>query len=205
MRANHGIQFRNISLLRCIAWAWQVNPTDVVGPAWLETARYDIAAKREEDFSAAEQLRLAFQALLEERLNLKVHIENKSGPTWVLRKAKATVKMPPGSGDSLGFRLENGALSFHNITMGDLAKRLPRFFRELSGEPVIDDTELTGTYNVTLKLAPNDEEAQALIMKGGDGAIFSLLRDQLGLELKREKSMIDKVIVDHIERTPLPN
>src|SRR6266567_2023191 len=69
----------NASLDECIRWAYQLKEYQVSGPNWLnsDAASYDIEAKAPPE-TPTQQIHLMFQALLAERLNLKVHRETKT-------------------------------------------------------------------------------------------------------------------------------
>ena len=108
------------------------------------------------------------------------------------------------------------------MTMAALADTLSRFF----DRPVVDLTELKGTYQVALDLSMEDlrNAARTLGMIGpGMGAgrggaqppadaasdpaglsIFAAVQ-QLGLKLEPRKVGIDLVVVDHLEKTPTEN
>jgi uncharacterized protein (TIGR03435 family) len=197
-----GMNVQNFALITLIAQAWDVKREEISGPGWLETTRYDIAAKAE-GRPTREQLKLMLRSLLVERLNLKTHLETKETQGWALLQAKSGPKLLPGTPDSLDFRLENGTFTFHNLTMKDFATRLPRFFHDLAGSPITDRTGLEGTYNIVLRLADNDQDAVAVLKE--EGAVSSLLRDQLGLQLKAEKTSVTRLVVDHVDKLPQEN
>ena len=108
------------------------------------------------------------------------------------------------------------------MTMAALADSLSRFF----DRPVVDLTELKGSYQVALDLSMGDllnaarsAGFMAPGMGGGrDGArppadaasdpsgtsIFAAVQ-QLGLKLEPRKAPIDLVVVDHLEKNPTEN
>jgi uncharacterized protein (TIGR03435 family) len=82
--------------------------------------------------------------------------------------------------------------------MDTLAKQLAGQLRR----PVIDATELKGTYDFTLRWimegsGPSSEETGP--------NIFRALQEQLGLKLESKKSMVDVLVVDHVEKIPTEN
>ena len=77
------------------------------------------------------------------------------------------------------------------------------------GRPIIDKTNLTGTYDLDLKFAP--ETAIPAIGIGGDTpadpggpSIFTALTEQLGLKLESTRGPADVLVIDHVER-PTPD
>ena len=70
-----------------------------------------------------------------------------------------------------------------------------------TGQPVIDKTGLTGSYDIKLTYAPlNDPSANS-----ANPDIFTAIQDQLGLKLIPAKVPVDYLIIDHIDRTPTEN
>jgi uncharacterized protein (TIGR03435 family) len=108
------------------------------------------------------------------------------------------------------------------MNMAAFADTLSRFF----DRPVVDLTELKGTYQVALDLSMEDLRNAArsaglmgLGMGGGrDGArppsdaasdpgglsIFAAVQ-QLGLKLEPRKAPLDLIVIDHLEKTPTEN
>ena len=72
-----------------------------------------------------------------------------------------------------------------------------------AGAPVIDNTGLTGEWDVDLKFELDASGAQG----GAEpryGSIFTAVREQLGLKLEPTKSSVDMLVIEQIER-PSPN
>ena len=68
---------------------------------------------------------------------------------------------------------------------------------------VIDETDLTGTYDFTMKYAVEDDHAGAKPDSGTTDplpSIFTALEEQLGLKLKSTKGPVDTLVIDHIEK-----
>ena len=87
--------------------------------------------------------------------------------------------------------------------------------------PVMDMTELKGTYQVALELTMEDmrgvvRTAGVMLPPGGGaavaetasdpsgGSIFSSLQ-QMGLKLEPRKAPVDLIVVDHVEKVPTEN
>jgi uncharacterized protein (TIGR03435 family) len=108
------------------------------------------------------------------------------------------------------------------MTMAAFADTLSRFF----DRPVVDLTELKGTYQVAIDLSMEDLRIAARTMglmgpgmgAGTDGArpptdaasdpaglsIFAAVQ-QLGLKLEPRKAALDLIVIDHLEKTPTEN
>jgi uncharacterized protein (TIGR03435 family) len=65
-----------------------------------------------------------------------------------------------------------------------------------SGVPVIDKTNLSGAYDITLAWAPEDDASAS----GASPSMFTALREQLGLKLETGRGPVEFVVVDHAER-----
>ena len=72
------------------------------------------------------------------------------------------------------------------------------------GVPVLDQTELTGTYDLNLNFEPeteNDEPPTRQSQFGGFGpSLVQALKKQLGLKLVSTKGPVDTLVIDHIEK-----
>src|SRR5262249_13736092 len=89
-----GAQFRAayLTLRDYIITAYQVKPYPISGPDWINSDRFDIAARLTEG-SEISQVGSMMQALLEERFQLKTHREKKEFPVYVLEVAKGGLKI----------------------------------------------------------------------------------------------------------------
>jgi uncharacterized protein (TIGR03435 family) len=81
------INYENVTLKMVLAKAYGVMNSQISGPAWMDSERFDIAAKLP-DGAAKEQFGVMLQNLLIERFKLAVHREKKDLPTYVLAVAK---------------------------------------------------------------------------------------------------------------------
>jgi uncharacterized protein (TIGR03435 family) len=68
---------------------------------------------------------------------------------------------------------------------------------QILGRAVIDQTGLTGNYDILFEVPIGGDEDR-------ESAIVAALEDQLGLALKRQTGTVDTISVDHVE-TPSEN
>jgi uncharacterized protein (TIGR03435 family) len=192
-----GAQVRGTSLaLRdYIVMAYRLKPTQVSGPDWIASERFDIAAKLP-DGAPQDQFRDMLQTLLVDRFQMKAHRDTKEFPVYVLGVAKTGLKMkelPPdpqsddtantpitiaGSGRAgnasidLGrgssFTLGPNGFELKKITMATFADMLTRF----SDRPVVDITGLTARYDFTVELSPEDRAATMVRAALGAGVVL---------------------------------
>lgn len=188
-----GFRGRNLRLFELIAGAWHLNRDQIVGgPAWLETAGWDIDAR----FPAGANLSLApqiMQAMLADRFHLVSHFETRTLPVYSLTVTKGGPKLMPGEngGMSAGPRL----IRYGSASMGDLASQLSGYV----GRQVIDQTGLTGKYKIDLAFAPLDPGVTT-----GDPdpapSLFQALQDQAGLKLDSTKGPVMVLVIDRAEK-----
>jgi uncharacterized protein (TIGR03435 family) len=119
----------------------------------------------------------------------------------------------------------NGTMQMHSpkMSMQAFADLLTRFM----DRPVMDMTELKGTYEIGLDLSMNDlinvARSTGLVPAGaigradgpagavaaaseptGGGSIFDAVQ-QLGLKLEQRKAPVDTIVIDHVEKMPTDN
>ena len=194
-----GFLATNAPLRALIRFAYGVQDNQISGgPAWIDSERYDVATRYTRSLtgdspSDRQQVKLLVQALLADRFKLAVHHEVRELPAYLL------VVGPNGSKlnevqvgrDSViqGRILESKQqLIGQQIDLSALVSSLT----QRTGRPVIDETKLKGVYDFTLDLPiPQSPDAY--------GALVAALRDQLGLELHEQPSMVDTIVVDHAE------
>jgi uncharacterized protein (TIGR03435 family) len=149
------------------------------------------------------------RALLEDRFQLKVHRETKEMPVYALVAAKDGPKLSVAADTSVhGGRTPPGAWNLKNVGTADLVKYLSQ---QLS-RTVIDETGLSGHYDVKLEWKPERGEGgpEALgLPPAFDTAsppastgrsIFTAIQEQLGLKLESTKGPVEMVVIDHAEK-----
>jgi uncharacterized protein (TIGR03435 family) len=70
--------------------------------------------------------------------------------------------------------------------------------------PIQDKTGLTGKYDITyqLELPPPAQEGAGVAVSPDffTSQIFSIVEDQLGLQLRAAKGLVESLAIDHVER-----
>lgn len=95
-----GIILTNVTLRQCVEAAYGIQDPELIGPDWLETARFDIPAKPPA-VHPKEYLQPMLKALLEERFRLAAHREIRTIPAYALVIGKDGLKIKevePGEG-----------------------------------------------------------------------------------------------------------
>jgi uncharacterized protein (TIGR03435 family) len=221
----HGDRYilRDATMVDLVANAYNVDPLNVLsGPAWLELDRFDIYAKAPRTTTPDDQ-RLMLRALLASRFHLVAHTDIKTQPAFVLSAGKGSPKMKPsdGSVDSNASGNIGGpgckfnpppqntapspvpppiSFSCHNQTMAQLAAFLHDDARPYLTRPVVDSTNLKGTWDFDLKWSWQPPKP------GDDGTtIFDAVEKQLGLKLESKPAPLPVVFVDSVDQKPTPN
>lgn len=201
----------NTTLNDMIAFAYNVNPKQIVGgPAWMETDKFDIVTG-EPDVPGAPtgtQVKAMLQKLMAQRFGLKFHEGKQQMSAYVLTVAKDGVKMTKTDGDEHsggGFQFTKlGHLIMRNQTMDDICHG---FQGAVFDRPVVNHTGLQGRYNGTLTWTPDETQFAVFNVKivpdespDAPPPIFTAIQQQSGLKLDAEKTAVDVMILDHVEK-----
>ena len=186
--------------IKNVIWlAWHLPPERVTGgPKWLDSDLYDIRAKSAAGSSSSmDDQYLRIQALLSDRLQLKVHRETKESPVYFLSVARSGLRMEEAKGpnpDAAG----KGTILPWNLFVMDLSRRLSR--------TVVDKTGFTGAWYVKLLYSTDDGQAAGMGVRidqshaGSGPSIFTAVQEQLGLKLDSGKGPVDTLVVDSVAR-----
>lgn len=203
------------TMVDLISTAYGVDAVNVQGgPTWLERDRYDIRAKVPPGTTPAD-VKLMLRSLLAERFHLVVKSGTAPMPTYILSTGGGKPKMTEseGAGDGSCMPLpppQNqppGAPSYitvncKNLTMAALAETLHDFAGGYLDQPVVDQTNLTGKWDFTIKWTGRNE----LEKQGADGiSIFAAVDKQLGLKLELKTASRPVFQVASVDETPTPN
>jgi uncharacterized protein (TIGR03435 family) len=231
--------FVNVPLRQLIVAAYGVQPFQVIGgPSWLTTDRFDITAKAEGAPPPA-QMNLMLRALLSERFKLVARTEQREMPAYSLVKARDDGRLGPGlmpaavdcgaagrgrgvppppppggapraggpAGPAGGCRvmIAPGRLTVAGQPIAQLATVLGQQL----GQPVVDKTGLTGSYDFELSFMPDGGRGMPIgpLPPGAPPlppidpdapSLFTALQEQLGLKLQSERTMVDVVVIDSV-------
>jgi len=175
-------------------------------------ATYDIEAKvAEGDLSTFNKLTDVqklpmLQKLLVDRFQLKFHLIPKEIPVYALVVSNKGSKLTPAKPNADG-KIEKTMQVTGRYTLtatGWTADDFFQFLSEVSGRYVVNRTGLTGYYDFTLSCAPDPSVDSRQDMTFDGPIIFTALREQLGLALEPSTTLLDAIVVDHVE-PPVPN
>ncbi|HEY4363906.1 MAG TPA: M56 family metallopeptidase [Bryobacteraceae bacterium] len=184
------------------------------GPSWINSERYTILAKAEgDDPGEGAMIGPMLQAVLEDRFKLKLHHETREIPVYALTITKSGSKLHEAVGPACvpvagkpclaGMQVQG-----HNLIL-NLRGTVRQFAETLMASldrPIVDKTDLTGTYDLHLEFAIDQvtTPAFAALATAGDPtggvSIFTAIQEQLGLKLEPTKGPGDFIVIDHVER-----
>jgi uncharacterized protein (TIGR03435 family) len=183
------------------------------GPDWLNRRRFNIEARfdpAEHKNLTLEQRRAMLQQMLADRCKLVVHHEPKEFPLYAMVIAKNGPKLSETKSERMNSQnlyrsscLITGTsrtnhLEMQGCTTGEFASILTDQARLDLNRNVIDQTGLSGRYDIVLHWTPEDPALAERLNPDGP-PIFTALKEQLGLSLRPTKGMLDTIVVDHIE------
>lgn len=90
------IAYQNVTLRMVLVNAYQVQDNQISAPAWMNTARYDIAATLPLG-STVDQSRTMLQNLLADKFGLKLHHQQRDFTLWTLTVADDGPKLMPAA------------------------------------------------------------------------------------------------------------
>ena len=194
----------------------------VGGPAWMNSARFDISAKAATSASA-EQLSSMLRSLLAERFRFSSHSETRDLPRYVLVVAKKDGRLGPSlrrsdvdcdaiaaaaagkdggppavrAGESPPCSIAAGGFGLGHWAARD--KPWPDITASLSkliGRTVVDGTGLKGSFSADLNWSP-DQATQDPDPNGP--SIFTAIEEQIGLRVESRKGPVEVRVIDRME------
>jgi uncharacterized protein (TIGR03435 family) len=211
-----------------VMFSYNVRAFQISGlPGWIDSHRYDIDTRPDDVTMAKLQAmppdqrlayrRLEFQSLLADRFKLVVHHSTIQGPMYSLIVAKPgklpvakedcpAVRPPPEADKAscLGAIMWPGHLEENTVAIGSLINGLTT----ATGKIVVDNTGLTGKYNIALewtpdaaRIGPPDPNSPFPPSDASGPSLQEALQETLGLKLVPTTGRVDKIVIDHIEES----
>lgn len=190
----------HVSLALLIQLAYDIDKSQIANdPGWLDTNLYDIVAKPEDGIRLTrDELRPRLQDLLQQRFHLVVHTETRSSRGYALVIADGGSHLSPTKADHFpGFRIHvgSGEMRGLNWSMPQLAK----YLTPAAGFPVVDQTGLTGSYDIAFSYNPKPDSDSTL------PSLDVALKQATGLLLKPQKVPVETIVIDSVDKVPTAN
>jgi uncharacterized protein (TIGR03435 family) len=209
----HGGRFRvhNATIVDLVSIAYGTEGRNVLGgPSWLDTDRFEIAAKAPSDTSD-DDLKQMLRNLLADRFKLVLHNDTKPMPAFLMTvdKGGPKLKQSNGSGEpgcktpprptAPPFTSTVGTFSCHGESTAAFAQFLHQQVLWEFNQPISDATGLKGTwdFDFTAIYPPRNNVDGA--------ATLEALDSQLGLKLTAGSAPLPVIVIDSVNQTPTPN
>ena len=227
----------NATLREILEYAYELQRFQLTGSlAPIDTTRWDITATLGSSTTGTAErdaILEAVRALLAERFALQVHRETRTQSVYALQLARrdgslgpgltrsaticpalmAAVRRgggpPPPEAQRCGYRGRVGRLESNGMPLSELGLALaPRL-----GRPIVDQTGLAGTWDLTLTYAADPAQvppgtlaadAPAPAPNPDAPSLFTALQEQLGLRLVSTTAPVEVLVVDRVAR-PTPD
>lgn len=213
-----GINYYGVSLYYLILKAYGIQPHQLENQHGSSTEKWDLEGRKWEVIAKAPQdtppkaFSAMIQTMLTDRFHLKVHYTQKQIAAYALVVAKGGPKLSPSEPPATGLgghRGPSGGMQLSGrVPMSLLAKTLA----SLLHEPVVDETNLSGIYKISLEWMPERPPAgggssnDALPEASLPGiSLSSAVEQALGLKLDYRKSLVQMLVIDHVDELPIPN
>jgi uncharacterized protein (TIGR03435 family) len=199
--SNGEFRTTNIPLRLLMRQAFQRMQEDEIegGPAWMDSDRWDIAAKAGSPTAAMLPM---IRTLLADRFKLVTHHETRELPVYELVLARRDGRLGPSMRPSTGqsrFQQRIGVLTGSAVPINILVTTLAN--AGLVRRAVIDRTGLSGTYDIELHWGVDIPAGRGIDVPPSDApSIFTAVQEQLGLKLESTKGSVDVLVIDHVER-----
>lgn len=223
------LTLRGFRLSALLSRAYGVPSLQILGPNWLSSNEYDLAAKLSAD-TTEERLDVMLQNFLAEHFHLKLHHEQRELPVYFLVAAKSGPKLKPAEPAepetaeeaprtyrggfidlrpgipqvfSLGGPDGKVFVTARMQSVAQIAERLG----QLAKRVVVDKTGLSGNYDYKFsylggRLAVAGEQRDSSQPADPEPDPFDAIQQQLGLKLESGKAMVDCLIVDSADPVP---
>ncbi|MGP8245191.1 MAG: TIGR03435 family protein [Bryobacteraceae bacterium] len=163
----------------------------VGGPDWMRTDRYDIEAKADRPLEVGDR-NDAVMALLAERFQLRSHRETREMSAFVLRAPRTPAGLKQaGTDERYSMRMDRGDFVYTAASMSTLTNRLTQMLMT----PVVDETELKGTYDFELAISRVELQPG---MNREDRVREAV--EAMGFRLENRRIPLEVTVVDRCER-----
>jgi uncharacterized protein (TIGR03435 family) len=196
------------SLVDVMKYAYGVHGKQIVGgPEWIGTEKFDLLADPgTENRPASDEMKRMVQELLSDRFQLTFHRDKRELSVYAIVVGKAGAKLTKSEGDPSGIPAvafsPSGKLGAGNATIADFATFLQRYVMD---RPVVDQTGITGRYDLRLTWTPDESQFNGRVPPATDDpnappGLYTAIQEQLGLNLEAVKAPVEVLVIDRVER-----
>jgi uncharacterized protein (TIGR03435 family) len=192
-----GIDYFSIPVFTLILRAWNLHDYELSMAGGFKQ-RWNIVARAPEN-ATVDQIPLMLRGLLIDRFGLKFHREKRDIAVYALVPGKGSPKLKeaeaPEGGLGTGRSPNGGVRVSGNVTLEGFGYGIS----EIMGRPVIDQTGLTGVYEISFNYDRDDSAP------GAAANLQRAIEDNLGLKVEPRKVPIEVFVVDSVNSVPSAN
>ena len=175
--------YSDVSLKLLLAAAYGVRPGQIVGPAWLDSDRYDVVAKAPAG-TTKDQVPAMLRNVLADRFHTAVREEMRPRMSYALVVGKDGAKLKPTKMiTGVDFTVGNDHVDISGANLAAFASMLASYI----GHPVADETGIRGSYDFRLNATMAD-------LKSASVALFAAIQE-LGLTLEPRTTSAKYLVV----------
>jgi uncharacterized protein (TIGR03435 family) len=193
------LRMRDVSVETCIKWAYSVQESQIAGPDWIDSDKFDITAKSDgpADENAMKQM---LQSLLADRFKLSFHHQDKELKAFVLTIAKGGAKLTPAAAPDAKPYRQNSANG--SIVKSMTIQEFGDFLSQPLHMPVVDQTGLKGKYDFVLDFTPYLPDAKNMGPDRPDtvSILMAAMEGELGIKMETRKTQVNVMVIDHVAK-----
>ena len=193
------LRMQDVSVETCIKWAYGVQESQIAGPTWIDSDKFDITAKADGPATEDEMKRM-LQTLLTDRFRLSFHHQEKELKAFVLTVAKGGSKVTPAAAPDAKPYRQNSANG--SVVKSMTIQQFGDFISQPLHMPVVDQTGLPGKYDFVIDFTPYlpDEKNMGPNRPDSTSILMAAMEGELGIKMETRKTQVDVMVIDHVEK-----
>lgn len=199
---------RDTTIAFLLEWSYDILPAQhSPGPGWFSTDRYDVLAEAAGNPSD-DQMKLMVQKLLEDRFHLVLRHETREVTALVLTLGKSAPKLSrPKPEEEYSLKMEPVMDGDQKVAARRMVatrfsfEQLNRTFARVLERVIVNQTGLSGDYDFSFELRPDDARPNPL----DPALIIDAMQEQLGLNVSSKKTPVDYLAIDSVEKVKAGN
>jgi uncharacterized protein (TIGR03435 family) len=200
--AGDRVSIQNQTIASMMMYAYSINPHQLAHlPSWAESAAFDVEGVTDTPGQPdLHQQQEIVQKLLADRFGLKFHRELRPLNVYAIQIAKGGPKLTPTArpnAEPTQRGVQQGAALCNKMGSVGMANFVQLMQFIIPDRPLVDQTGLSGRYDINLCYTPDELQNTDLNAPPG---LFTSIQDQLGLKLVPTKAPIEVFVIDHVEQ-----
>ena len=211
--SGNSLIIRNRNMRVIAAWAYSLQWSQIAGPSWIDSDRFDIIAKADKPLTE-DQMRPLLQTLLAERFHFASHGETRQTDVLALTVPKGGHKITPSKkteGPTESHQDPARGLVIEGATLAELCENLSHDSHSIL---IVDMTGLTGRFDFAFNIQKYQEALRARAMSEPRptseadlivGFMQDLISGELGLKVDERRAPVEFLVIDRADQKPVEN